>query len=173
MRGGEGNAVTRFSILSKGSRESHTPLPSPTPSGPPPTEGEAYNFDAKNSRRNEKRVLYCSCCSIARVFLHPQEEKLMIEEFKKFIMRGNVLDMAVGIIIGAAFGKIVSSFRRSACLSGKSIFRTCSSTSRARRPRRSPRPRRPACPSSRTARSSMRSSTSSSSRSPSSCSSSR
>ena len=35
---------------------------------------------------------------------------LMVEEFKKFIMRGNVLDMAVGIIIGAAFGKIVSSF---------------------------------------------------------------
>ena len=33
----------------------------------------------------------------------------MIEEFKKFIMRGNVLDMAVGIIIGAAFGKIVTS----------------------------------------------------------------
>ncbi|CUN95855.1 Large-conductance mechanosensitive channel [Mitsuokella jalaludinii] len=34
----------------------------------------------------------------------------MIEEFKKFIMRGNVLDMAIGIIIGAAFGKIVTSF---------------------------------------------------------------
>ena len=34
----------------------------------------------------------------------------MIKEFKEFIMRGNVLDMAVGIIIGAAFGKIVSSF---------------------------------------------------------------
>ena len=34
----------------------------------------------------------------------------MIEEFKKFVMRGNVLDMAVGIIIGAAFGKIVTSF---------------------------------------------------------------
>lgn len=30
-------------------------------------------------------------------------------EFKKFIMRGNVLDMAVGIIIGGAFGKIISS----------------------------------------------------------------
>jgi len=30
--------------------------------------------------------------------------------FKAFAMRGNVLDMAVGIIIGAAFGKIVSSF---------------------------------------------------------------
>jgi large conductance mechanosensitive channel len=34
----------------------------------------------------------------------------MLEEFKKFAMRGNVIDMAVGIIIGAAFGKIVSSF---------------------------------------------------------------
>lgn len=34
----------------------------------------------------------------------------MFKEFKTFIMRGNVLDMAVGIIIGAAFGKIVSSF---------------------------------------------------------------
>ena len=34
----------------------------------------------------------------------------MFEEFKKFAMRGNVLDMAVGIIIGGAFGTIVSSF---------------------------------------------------------------
>ena len=34
----------------------------------------------------------------------------MFKEFKDFIMRGNVLDMAIGIIIGAAFGKIVSSF---------------------------------------------------------------
>ena len=33
----------------------------------------------------------------------------MIEEFKKFAMRGNVVDLAVGVIIGAAFGKIVSS----------------------------------------------------------------
>ena len=33
----------------------------------------------------------------------------MLKEFTKFMMRGNVLDMAVGIIIGAAFGKIVSS----------------------------------------------------------------
>jgi len=32
-----------------------------------------------------------------------------IKEFKTFAMRGNVVDMAVGIIIGAAFGKIVSS----------------------------------------------------------------
>ena len=33
----------------------------------------------------------------------------MLKEFKEFAMRGNVMDMAVGIIIGAAFGKIVSS----------------------------------------------------------------
>jgi large conductance mechanosensitive channel len=33
----------------------------------------------------------------------------MLNEFKKFAMRGNVVDMAVGIIIGASFGKIVSS----------------------------------------------------------------
>ncbi|MBS4036347.1 MAG: large-conductance mechanosensitive channel protein MscL [Ignavibacterium sp.] len=34
----------------------------------------------------------------------------MLQEFKAFAMRGNVVDMAVGIIIGGAFGKIVSSF---------------------------------------------------------------
>jgi len=33
----------------------------------------------------------------------------MLKEFKEFALRGNVVDMAVGIIIGAAFGKIVSS----------------------------------------------------------------
>ena len=33
----------------------------------------------------------------------------MLKEFKDFAMRGNVVDMAVGIVIGAAFGKIVSS----------------------------------------------------------------
>ncbi|MEM9056673.1 MAG: large conductance mechanosensitive channel protein MscL [Pseudomonadota bacterium] len=34
----------------------------------------------------------------------------MLREFKEFAMRGNVMDMAIGIILGAAFGKIVSSF---------------------------------------------------------------
>jgi large conductance mechanosensitive channel len=33
----------------------------------------------------------------------------MLKEFKEFAMRGNVIDMAVGVIIGAAFGKIVTS----------------------------------------------------------------
>ena len=32
------------------------------------------------------------------------------KEFKEFALRGNVMDMAVGVVIGAAFGKIVSSF---------------------------------------------------------------
>jgi large conductance mechanosensitive channel len=34
----------------------------------------------------------------------------VIKEFKEFAMKGNVVDMAVGIIIGMAFGKIISSF---------------------------------------------------------------
>ncbi len=34
----------------------------------------------------------------------------MMKEFKEFAMRGNVIDMAVGIVLGAAFGAIVSSF---------------------------------------------------------------
>jgi len=34
----------------------------------------------------------------------------MMSEFKEFAMRGNVVDMAVGVIIGGAFGKIVASF---------------------------------------------------------------
>jgi large conductance mechanosensitive channel len=33
----------------------------------------------------------------------------MLEEFKKFVMRGTVVDLAVGVVIGAAFGKIVDS----------------------------------------------------------------
>lgn len=34
----------------------------------------------------------------------------LVKEFREFAMRGNVIDLAVGVIIGAAFGKIVSSF---------------------------------------------------------------
>lgn len=34
----------------------------------------------------------------------------MIKEFKEFAIKGNVIDMAVGVVIGGAFGKIVSSF---------------------------------------------------------------
>src|SRR6059036_4001583 len=34
----------------------------------------------------------------------------MLKEFKEFVMRGNVLDLAVPVVIGAAFGKIITSF---------------------------------------------------------------
>jgi large conductance mechanosensitive channel len=34
----------------------------------------------------------------------------LLDEFKKFAMRGNVVDLAVGVVIGAAFGRIVTSF---------------------------------------------------------------
>jgi large conductance mechanosensitive channel len=39
-----------------------------------------------------------------------KEEAGMLQDFKAFIMRGNVIDMAVGIIIGIAFGLVVNSF---------------------------------------------------------------
>lgn len=34
----------------------------------------------------------------------------MLQDFKKFVLRGNLVDLAVGLIVGAAFGKVVSSF---------------------------------------------------------------
>jgi len=40
----------------------------------------------------------------------------MIREFKEFAMRGNVVDLAVGVIIGGAFGKIVTSFVDDICM---------------------------------------------------------
>jgi large conductance mechanosensitive channel len=39
-----------------------------------------------------------------------EKEGAMFKDFKAFVMRGNVVDMAVGIVIGAAFGTIVQSF---------------------------------------------------------------
>ncbi len=41
--------------------------------------------------------------------MYQEKTKGFIAEFKQFIARGNVMDMAVGVIIGAAFGKIVTS----------------------------------------------------------------
>jgi len=40
---------------------------------------------------------------------HKENKMSFIKEFREFAMRGNVVDLAVGVIIGAAFGKIVSS----------------------------------------------------------------
>lgn len=49
----------------------------------------------KNKKNNNKKIAAAA--------------KSFIDEFKKFIMRGNVLDLAIGVIIGGAFGKIVTS----------------------------------------------------------------
>ena len=38
-----------------------------------------------------------------------QRRRTMLKEFKEFAMKGNVVDLAVGVIIGGAFGKIVDS----------------------------------------------------------------
>jgi Large-conductance mechanosensitive channel, MscL len=43
------------------------------------------------------------------LFEEAYRERIMLDEFKKFAMRGNVVDLAVGVIIGAAFGAIVTS----------------------------------------------------------------
>src|SRR5215510_2809989 len=39
----------------------------------------------------------------------PMRRKPMLEEFKKFALKGNVVDLAIGVVIGAAFGRIVDS----------------------------------------------------------------
>jgi large conductance mechanosensitive channel len=49
------------------------------------------------------------CCRID-IEASRKEETRMLQDFKAFIMRGNVIDMAVGIIIGIAFGLVVNSF---------------------------------------------------------------
>ncbi len=37
-------------------------------------------------------------------------QKMMIKEFRDFILKGNMIDLAVGVIIGAAFGKVITEF---------------------------------------------------------------
>ncbi len=58
----------------------------------------------------------------------------MLKEFRDFIARGNVIDLAVAVIIGAAFGKIVTSLVEgivmpSVCCSAGSISPACSTRS--------------------------------------------
>jgi large conductance mechanosensitive channel len=42
--------------------------------------------------------------------IQPEQGSKILKEFKEFAMRGNVVDLAVGVVIGAAFGKIVTAF---------------------------------------------------------------
>ena len=51
--------------------------------------------------------------AIRAVVRRVKKGSTMVKQFKKFIARGNVLDLAVGVIIGAAFGKIVTSLNES------------------------------------------------------------
>jgi large conductance mechanosensitive channel len=46
---------------------------------------------------------------MSRPLKPPTREAGMLDEFKKFALRGNVVDLAIGVIIGAAFGKIIDS----------------------------------------------------------------
>jgi large conductance mechanosensitive channel len=54
-------------------------------------------------------MLYNKRYYINKISKSLPKEEVMLKEFKEFIMRGNVIDMAVGIIIGAAFGTIIKS----------------------------------------------------------------
>lgn len=54
--------------------------------------------------------LFCGLHCVNLTICYKESNMGMISEFKAFAVKGNVVDMAVGIIIGAAFGKIVSSF---------------------------------------------------------------
>lgn len=88
----------------------------------------------------------------------------MLKEFKAFVMRGNVLDMAVGIIIGAAFGRIITSLVADmimppiGLLLGKVDFSTLFLNISGNHTRHSRMPRRRARPQSTTACSSTASS---------------
>jgi len=59
--------------------------------------------------RQQTRFLYHRCV-LGKIFKNTRRSGMaMMEEFKKFAMKGNVIDLAVGVIIGGAFGRIVDS----------------------------------------------------------------
>jgi large conductance mechanosensitive channel len=68
--------------------------------------GADYIIGNAQYRRSRRARTFCYH---DRARSSPKGDRTMLEGFKKFAVRGNVVDMAVGIIIGAAFGKIVDS----------------------------------------------------------------
>ena len=54
--------------------------------------------------------------------MDPKRVVTLLDEFKKFAFKGNVVDLAVGVIIGAAFGKIVDSLVKNIIMPVISIF---------------------------------------------------
>src|SRR6476620_374898 len=56
-----------------------------------------------------RRAMYSSLPNLSQAADQSTEDQIL-KEFKEFAMRGNVVDIAVGLVIGAAFGAIVTSF---------------------------------------------------------------
>jgi large conductance mechanosensitive channel len=71
-----------------------------------PQKGAHYSPENVARRLRNLRVL---CINTVSAYLHKDFAMSLVKEFKEFAVKGNVVDMAVGVIIGAAFGKIVSS----------------------------------------------------------------
>src|SRR5690349_18655986 len=65
-------------------------------------------MSATKARKQRKRFLRCSSFGIPSKCSEAQPMRV-IKEFRDFAIRGNVVDLAVGVVIGAAFGKIVTS----------------------------------------------------------------
>src|SRR5262249_44087577 len=79
-----------------------------------PSSERIYFIDGASTpplRGGEYSAAFLSICQ----FIHPLIERpcsfggTMLKEFKEFTLKGNVLDLAIGIVIGTAFGKIVTS----------------------------------------------------------------
>src|SRR5205085_8031425 len=75
--------------------------------GRPPGSGRSRAATA--SRPGSARPFGCTAPSSEPQTSRERYRMGMISEFKDFAMRGNVVDLAVGVVIGAAFGKIVTS----------------------------------------------------------------
>jgi large conductance mechanosensitive channel len=64
----------------------------------------------KSLKKNGGISRVLNLCDNVYLIKSKRERRInMLKEFKKFIMRGNVVDLAVGVVIGGAFGKIVTS----------------------------------------------------------------
>ena len=67
--------------------------------------------ESKQYKRGGNSLNITTAISVVSNFINSGGTHMgMIKEFKEFAMRGNVVDMAIGIVLGAAFGKIVSTF---------------------------------------------------------------
>ena len=87
-----------------GDKQSKTYFPNGCQPAKPIAENNKVIFKT-TADAGESRLQTSETLSIAKA----QENTTMLKEFKEFIARGNVIDLAVAVVIGAAFGKIVTS----------------------------------------------------------------